>query len=149
MAFTGAPAAPRTDSELASVLRLAVMRLGRRLRRERSDDSLTPSQLAVLGTLERHGALTPRELAEHEKIQPPSMTRILANLQALGLVERATRPADRRQVLVSLTPAAQQMVLEDRRRRDAWLARQLRELTPDERQTLRVTAEILGRLARS
>lgn len=139
----------RSQAELASVLRLAVMRLSRRMRKERSDESLTPSQMAVLGTLERHGPLTPRELADHEKIQPPSMTRILAGLQALGLVERAAHPSDRRQVLMSLTPAARQMITEDRRRRDAWLARRLRDLTPEERQTLRAAAEIMGRLASS
>jgi DNA-binding MarR family transcriptional regulator len=139
----------RSQAELASVLRLSVMRLGRRLRKERSDESLTPSQMAALGTLERHGPLTPRELAAHEKIEPPSMTRILAGLEALGLVDRAPHPRDGRQVLMSLTPAARQMVDEDRRRRDAWLARQLHDLTPAERETLRSAAEILGRLAGS
>jgi DNA-binding MarR family transcriptional regulator len=131
------------------VLRLSVMRLGRRLRKERSDESLTPSQMAALGTLERHGPLTPRELAAHEKIEPPSMTRILAGLEALGLVNRAPHPSDGRQVLLSLTRVAREVVAEDRRRRDAWLARQLRELTPAERETLRSAAEILGRLAGS
>jgi DNA-binding MarR family transcriptional regulator len=139
----------RNQAELASVLRLSVMRLGRRLRKERSDGSLTPSQLAVLGTLERQGPLTPRELAAHEKVQPPSMTRILAGLEALGLVDRAPHPRDGRQVLMSLTRAARELVDEDRRRRDAWLARQLGELTPAERETLRSAAELLARLAGS
>jgi DNA-binding MarR family transcriptional regulator len=142
-------ATARSNAELASVLRLSVMRLGRRLRKERSDESLTPSQMAVLGTLERHGPLTPRELAEHEKIRPPSMTRILAGLEALGLVDRAPHPSDGRQIHVSLTAAARQMVLADRRRRDAWLALRVRELTAEERATLEAAAEILGRLARS
>ena len=146
---TAVRAAARSHAELASVLRLSVMRLGRRLRKERSDESLTPSQMAALGTLERHGPLTPRELAEHEKIQPPSMTRILAGLEGLGLVDRAPHPTDGRQVRVSLTPAARRMIQEDRRRRDAWLARRLRELTAAERETLEAAAEILGRLARS
>jgi DNA-binding MarR family transcriptional regulator len=139
----------RSQAELASALRLSVMRLGRRLRKERSDESLTPSQTAVLGTLERHGPLTPTELAEHEKIQPPSMTRILACLVALGLVDRKPHPRDGRQVLMSLTPVAEKMINEDRRRRDVWLTRRLRELTPAECDTLRAAAEILGRLASS
>jgi MarR family len=85
--------ADRTDADLSGVLRLAVMRLARRLRNERVSTDLTLSQLASLATLERHGSLTPGELAAHEKVQPPSMTRIIATLQALGLTSRA---ADRR-----------------------------------------------------
>jgi DNA-binding MarR family transcriptional regulator len=136
-----------TDSELASALRICVMRLARRLRSQRSNDALTISQLAALASLDRHGAMTPGELAAHEKVQPPSMTRILDKLEQLGLVERAPHPTDRRQVMVNPTPQAKAMLREDRRRRDAWLATRLRTLTGDERETLRVAASILERLA--
>jgi DNA-binding MarR family transcriptional regulator len=77
------------------------------------------------------------------------MTRVLAGLEALGLVDRAPHPRDGRQVLMSLTRAARELVDEDRRRRDAWLARQLGELTRAERETLRSGAELLARLAGS
>ena len=65
-------------------MRVSVMRLSRRLRTERADHGLSLTQIATLATLDRHGSLTPRELADHEQVQPPSMTRILA-----GLEERA------------------------------------------------------------
>ena len=139
----------RADSELASALRICVMRLARRLRNQRSNDALTISQLAALASLDRHGAMTPGELAAHEKVQPPSMTRILDKLEQLGLVERAPHPTDRRQVMVIPTPRAKAMLREDRRRRDAWLATRLRMLTSTERDTLRAAASILERLAQA
>src|SRR5688572_5650500 len=87
-----------TDPALASALRVGVMRLTRRLRSQRADRTLTLSQLAALGTLERHGPMTPGELAAHEKVQPPSMTRVVATLESLGHVARAPHPTDGRQV---------------------------------------------------
>lgn len=137
----------RTDMELTSALRLSVMRLARRLRGQRADSTLTLTQIATLSTLERHGPLTPRELAAHEKVQPPSMTRILAALEERGLVVRTPHPTDGRQVLVALTKPAVAMLREDRRRRDAWLARKLGELSADERETLRAAAPVLEKLA--
>ena len=125
------------------------MRLARRLRGQRLDHSLSLSQLAVLGTLERHGPLTPRELAGHEKISPPSMTKLLAALAVRGFIVRTAHPSDGRQHLVALTGQAVQMIREDRRRRDAWLAQRLAELSPTERTTLRQAATILERLATS
>jgi DNA-binding MarR family transcriptional regulator len=139
----------RTDAGLASTLRIAVMRLARRLRSERSDDSLTLSQMATLGTIERHGPLTLSELAAHEKVQPPSMSRIVAALEQLGLVVRTPHPTDGRQVLIALTQQARDRIREDRRRRDAWLALRLRDLTPEERETLRDAAEVLEKLTRA
>ena len=135
------------DTALASALRLSVVRLNRRLRGQRADTSVTLTQLAALSTLKQRGALTPGELAAHEKVQPPSMTRILAALEERGLALRTPHPTDRRQMLVSLTEAATAMLREDRRRRDAWLARKLAELTPKERETLRAAAPVLEKLA--
>jgi DNA-binding MarR family transcriptional regulator len=139
----------RADLELAGALRISVMRLARRLRNQRTDYSVSITQLAVLGSLMRHGTMTPRELADHERIQPPSMTRILAALEEKGLIQRTGHPTDRRQVLVSLTDSAVAMISEDHRRREAWLTKRLAELTPGERATLRAAAPILERLAQS
>ena len=135
------------DTALASELRTTVMRLARRLRRMRTETSLSLGQLAALGTLDRHGPLTPGELAAHERVQPPSMTRIVAALEAAGLVTRTDHPTDRRQVLVAVSPQGRTMLRDDRRRRDEWLAQRMRGLTPEELQTLHDAAAILDRLA--
>ena len=137
------------DTALASALRLAVMRLARRMRAERADTALTLSQLAALATLERHGPLTPRELAAAERVRPPSMTRLAASLEDAGLVTRTDHPSDGRQVLLAASPAGVALLREDRRRRDAWLAQRLRELDPADRDVLRRAAGVLDRLAAS
>jgi DNA-binding MarR family transcriptional regulator len=137
----------RTQAGLASTLRISVMRLARRLRSERTDETLTLSQLATLGTLDRHGPMTLGELAAHERVQPPSMTRIVTGLEDRGLVVREPHVSDRRLVIVRLTAEALALLTIDRRRRDAWLARRLRELTPDEHETLRRAVPILEKLA--
>ena len=138
-----------SDTALASALRLAVMRLARRMRSERADTSLTLSQLAALATLERHGPMTPRELAAAERVQPPSLTRLVAHLEGAGLVTRADHPTDGRQVLLSASPAGIALLREDRRRRDVWLARRLTELDPADREVLHRAAAVLDRLASS
>ena len=135
-------------AELASTLRVSVMRLSRRLRAERLQTDLSLNQLATLGTLDRHGPLTPRELAEHEKVQPPSMTRVLAGLEEHGLILRTPHASDGRQHLVSLTADARTLLKEDRRKREAWLAQRLAELTQEERDVLRAAAPVIERLTR-
>ena len=135
------------DTALASTLRLSVMRLARRMRGMRADTSLSLSQLAALATLDRHGPLTPGELAAHEKVQPPSMTRLLAGLESAGLVTRAAHATDGRQVVMTVSADGQALLREDRRRRDAWLAQQLRTLDPEEIAVLDRAAGILERLA--
>lgn len=143
---------PRTtnaDSELASGLQVAAMRLARRLRAERTDDSLTLTQLAALASLERHGPLTPGELAAHERVRPPSMTRVVAALEQHGLVVRRPHPTDGRQVLLSVTALAHRLLLANRRRREAWLVERLALLSPHERAVLAEAAPLLERLARS
>ena len=141
------PTLTRT-AELASTLRVSVMRLGRRLRAERVSSDLSLTQMSALGTLDRHGPLTPRELADHEKVQPPSMTRVLAGLEERGLILRTPHETDGRQHLVSLTADAKALLKEDRRRRDAWLAQRLAELTQEERDVLRAAAPVIERLTR-
>jgi DNA-binding MarR family transcriptional regulator len=137
------------DTAMANALRLSVMRLARRLRAERPETSLTLSQLAALATLDRHGPLTPGELAAHEKISPPSMTRILAVLEGRDLVTRTPHPTDGRQVLVAVGPAGLDLLAEDRRRRDAWLAQRMQALSDDELAVLRQAGTILDKLAGS
>ncbi|MCW2714517.1 MAG: transcriptional regulator, MarR family [Frankiales bacterium] len=144
-----APAPTAADGELASALRLSVMRLARRMRAERADTSLTLSQLAALATVERSGPLTPRELAAAERVQPPSMTRLVASLEAAGLVTRSAHPSDGRQVLLAVSRSGATLLREDRRRREAWLARELAGLEPEERAVLARAAALLDRLATS
>ena len=138
----------RTDAGLASELRVSVMRLRRRLANERDpDNDLSIATMAVLGSLYRHGDLTVGELAGLERVQPPSMTRKVNNLEEGGYVARRAHETDGRVVVVSLTELGRSRVLADRKRRDEWLARQLRELTPQERDVLRTAAPIIQRLS--
>jgi DNA-binding MarR family transcriptional regulator len=138
----------RTDTGLASELRMSVMRLRRRLAVERHpDNQLSLNAMAVLGGLYRHGDLSVGELAGRERVQPPSMTRTVTQLETEGYVQRRPHETDGRQVVVVLTDLGRQTLLADRRRRDEWLARRLRDLTPDERAVLREAAPILERLA--
>lgn len=139
----------RTDSGLASALRVSVARLSRRLRTERDPDNelLSVGQLSVLGALSRCGECTVGELAVLERVQPPSMTRTINGLQSEGYVVRRPHDSDGRQVVVALSDKGQQILAADRRRRDAWLAQRLRELTPEERAVLRQAAPLIERLA--
>lgn len=137
----------RSEADLASSLRLSVTRLARRLRIERGSDDLSLNQLAVLGTLDRHGALTVGELARLERVKPPSMTRTVNCLDEAGLVARRAHDSDGRQVVVELTAAARTVLVDDRRRREAWLAQRLDELSPDDRELLRRVAPLLDAMA--
>lgn len=142
--------AARTDAGLASELRLSVMRLRRRLAGERDpDNALSMGAMAVLGCLYRNGDRTVGELAAHERIQPPSMTRIVSGLVEGGFVTRRAHETDGRQVVVSLSDRGRTTLLADRARRDAWLAQRLGGLTTEERDTLRRAAPLLERLANS
>jgi DNA-binding MarR family transcriptional regulator len=147
------PQQTRSDAGLATAMRISVSRLARRLRAERYTKGLEPglsdTQLAALAALERHGQMTPGELAEHEKVQPPSMTRVIAVLEERALVMRAPHATDRRQVLLTVTEGGRSVVLQSRRLREAWLAKRLHELTPEERATLRAAAPILEKLSQS
>jgi DNA-binding MarR family transcriptional regulator len=143
----------RSDAGLATELRISVSRLARRLRAERIArglaTELSDTQLAALAALESHDAMSPGELAEHEKVQPPSMTRVIATLQERGLVTRAPHPTDGRQVKLTATEQGRDLVQQSRKLREAWLAQRLRELTQEERATLRAAAPILQRLSQS
>jgi DNA-binding MarR family transcriptional regulator len=139
----------RTDADLARSVRNSVARLTRRMRAERASTDLSLTQLGVLGTLTRRGPSTIGELAAAENVQPPSMTRTVNCLADQGLVRREPHQTDRRQVVVHLSAEAERVLAEDRKRKDAWLARRLAELSPDERRLLRQVAPILERLAQA
>lgn len=128
-------------------LRSAIMRLTRRLRHQRVDESLSPTEMSVLGTLFRCGPLGPGELARKEHVQPPSMTRIVTMLESKGLVRLDPHPEDRRQKVVSQTEQAEAMLEESRRRRNAWLAELAGGLSEEEWATLRDAAPVLEKLA--
>ena len=131
--------------ELAAQLRLAITRTARRLRQE-AGGALSPSQTAALSTVERHGPLTPSELATRERIQRPTVTRLLGRLEEAGLVARAADPVDRRSSLVSITPAGRALLARLRTRKDAYLATRLDALAAGDRRTLERAAAILERL---
>ena len=132
---------------LAHDLRLAVMRFSRRLRNQRVDQSVTLTHLAALSTLKRHGRMSPGELAGHERVQPPSMTRVVVALEGMGLVTRSPHPTDGRQVVIDLTPAAEDLLGAEARAREAWLSSMLQQLTAEERAVLREAAVIIDKLA--
>ncbi|MDT0203699.1 MarR family transcriptional regulator [Nocardioides sp. AE5] len=140
--------AVRTDAGLVAELRMAVMRLRRRLAIERSpENELSLGATTVLGCLRRHGPMSIGELARFERVQPPSMTRTVNCLEEGGYVVRRPHESDGRQVVVELTDQGRQTLAADRARRDAWLARRMADLTADERATLRAAAPLLQRLA--
>jgi DNA-binding MarR family transcriptional regulator len=136
-----------TSAQLAASLRDAITRLNRRVRQARPVGDLTATQLSALTSLQLGGALSPRELADAERVQPPTMTKIVAKLEERGLVQRTPHPTDRRQVILSATEAGREVLARFERARNEWLARRLAELTPDERETLRGAAEILRKVA--
>jgi DNA-binding MarR family transcriptional regulator len=135
-----------TAPTLGSQLRLAVLRLSRRLRQQTAGD-ITASQLSALSAVAKHGEVSLGELAAIERIAPPSMTRIAASLEEQGLVERRVDAADRRVARVVVSPAGEALLAENRTRRDAFLAARLQDLTPEERAILAKAVPLLERLA--
>jgi DNA-binding MarR family transcriptional regulator len=131
---------------LAHDLRLAVMRFSRRLRTQRVDTSVTLTHLAALSTLKQHGPMSPGELAGHERVQPPSMTRVVVALEGMGLVTRTPHPTDGRQVIIGLTAAADELLAAEAHAREAWLTGHLQQLSPEERTVLREAAVIMDKL---
>ncbi|MEU6145714.1 MarR family transcriptional regulator [Streptomyces sp. NPDC047081] len=131
----------------AARLRHAIVRLNRRLRHERGDGALSPTQLSVLGHLHRNGPSTPGEIATAERQRPQSLTRVFAELEADGLILRSPSTTDRRQSVLSLTEEARRALARDMAERDAWLAGALTLLGPTEQGVLRLAADIMERLA--
>src|SRR3954467_2173638 len=134
----------RMDTDLAGRLRLAIVRTARRLRQEAGTD-LSPTLTAAVATIERHGPLSPSRLAELERVQRPTATRTVANLEERGLVMRSADPADGRGTLVTVSEAGRALLKNMRGRKNPYLARRLRDLPPDEVAELERAAEILER----
>jgi len=144
------PTETRSHTELAVRLRSAAGRFVRRLRAERPAHGLTMTQISALFTISNGaGELTPRRLAEIERVQPPAATRTIALLEVRGLVRRAPHPTDGRQIVLSTTPDGEALIAADRQAREAWLAARLAELDDADQETLRAAAVILERLARA
>jgi DNA-binding MarR family transcriptional regulator len=137
-----------SPDELARTLRDALTRLNRRIRQARPVGDLTTSQLSALTSLQLAGALTPRELADVERVQPPTMTKIVGKLEERGLVARTPHPTDRRQVILAATESGRALYRQFEQARNEWLARELGELSPEDRGALARAAEILQRVAR-
>jgi DNA-binding MarR family transcriptional regulator len=141
--MTGTADITLTDS--ATRLRMAIVRTSRRLRQEAAGavGELTPTSAAALATVERHGPLTPSELAEIERVKRPTATRTLRVLSDAGLVERAADPEDGRSALVSITAAGRERLRRLRGRKNAYLARRMRDLPAGDVETLDRAAAIL------
>jgi DNA-binding MarR family transcriptional regulator len=131
--------------EAAARLRVAIFRTARRLRQEAGAE-LGPALLAALGTIERHGPVTPSELADLEGVKRPTATRMIARLETEGLIERTRDPGDRRSSLVTVASAGAALLRRLRKRRTAYLARRLRELEPGEVAVLARATEVLERM---
>lgn len=131
--------------QLASRLRLAVARTARRLRQE-AGGGLSPTLSAALASIDRHGPLTPSELADRERVKRPTATRLLATLEGGGLIARTSDPSDRRSSLIAITPEGRELMRTLRTRKDAYLAQRLRKLSAEDRETLDRAADLLERL---
>jgi DNA-binding MarR family transcriptional regulator len=134
-----------TVSGTAAHLRIAVARTARRLRQE-AGGGLSPTMTAALATIERHGPLTPSELAARERVQRPTATKLVAKLEGAGLVGRTGDPTDRRSSLIAISADGRALLKQLRTRKDAFLARKLRALPAEDRATLERAATLLERL---
>jgi DNA-binding MarR family transcriptional regulator len=134
-------------SDLASQLRLSIVRLNRRLRSQRTSESLSLTQASAIYTLSRCGSMTPSELASSERVRPPSMTRVIAGLEEAGWVSRRDHPTDGRQSIIELTKAGADLLAAEMSLKDRWLDKRLAELNDTDRDVLAKAAEIIDRLA--
>src|SRR5918999_4774291 len=138
----------RSRAGLAEDLRMSIARLSRRLRAQ-GGSSLSATQHAALAAVDRHRSMSPGELAEHEKVQPPSMTRVIAVLEEQRLMVRSPHPTDGRQVVLQVTEKGKSLLKEERRRKEAWLARRPQDLTNEEPAIPRQAAAVLGKLSKA
>jgi DNA-binding MarR family transcriptional regulator len=137
---------PPDHAQLASALRLSLLRAARRLRSQRVNTAVTLSQLSALATVGKCGPLSAGEIAAIERVQPPSMTKILASLESSGWVERSSQPDDRRQSIIAITPAGRDLLADETRARDEWLAKRLVEFSAEDLRKLGEAVEVLDRL---
>jgi DNA-binding MarR family transcriptional regulator len=133
------------EIDMAARLRLSATRLARRLRQE-SDSGLTPTQLSALSVIDRHGPVSLGELAQHERVARPTVTRVVAKLEADGFVIRQAVPQDGRSARIALTTAGTDLLEQTRTRKDAWLAARIAGLHPEDQVRLDGALNILDRL---
>jgi DNA-binding MarR family transcriptional regulator len=135
-------------TDTAAQLRLGIVRTARRLRQEAATEAtgLTPTSTSALATIERHGPLTPSELAKLERVKRPTVTRTLGCLDREGLIERTPDPADGRSALVSVNAAGRERLRRLRSRKNAYLARRMREMPDADVEALERAAQILERM---
>jgi len=132
-------------AEIAARLRLSATRLARRLRQE-SGAGLSPSQQSALAVIANHGPLTLGALAEHERVAPPSITKVVSKLECDGLVTRAPDPSDRRICRVAISPDGEALLDESRRRKTVWLAARINELSHEHQRRLADALDVLDEL---
>lgn len=136
-----------TIPELASALRPALLRLTRLVRHQRVDMSVSLTAMSAMATLNKRGPMSAGDLAACERVQPPSMTKVIASLEDRGLVRRDVHPSDRRSAIISITAEGHALLDSERRQRDAWLSKRLARLTPEERAIVRQAIPVLEKLA--
>ncbi|MDY6807475.1 MarR family transcriptional regulator [Gordonia sp. HNM0687] len=137
------------DGTLSGELSLAVVRLARRLRGRRPSRVVSLTQLSALHTLHHEGPMTPGALALAERVQPPSMTRVIASLSDLGMVKREPHPTDGRQAIVTLSQKGSEVIAAERDAREEWLSDRLEELSPEERAALASVVPIINKIITS
>ena len=135
-------------SERAAHLRTAIVRTARRLRQEAAAETtgLTPTSVAALATIERHGPMTPSEIAAIERVKRPTITRTLGCLEREGLIDRSQDPTDKRSALVAVNGAGRERLRRLRSRKNAYLARRMRDLPAEDVRALERAAEVLERM---
>ncbi|TAN17169.1 MAG: MarR family transcriptional regulator [Rhizobiaceae bacterium] len=134
---------------IAHATRRSTLALARQLRRMRSDHGVSAAKLALLSRLERLGRpMTASDLAQVERLQPQSITRLIADLEEKGLLRRTQDPVDRRQFLLAITPGGHDLLAEDAARQNAWLAQKMADaLTPSEREIISIAARLMDKLS--
>jgi DNA-binding MarR family transcriptional regulator len=145
--MTSAGSTKLSGAELSAALRPSLLRLTRIIRNQRVDMSVTLTQLSAMGTLSKKGPMSAGDLAACERVQPPSMTKVLASLEEKGLVRRDSHPTDKRQAIIVLTAAGEALLDSERRQRDAWLSQRVGRLSAAERDALRDVIPVLDKLA--
>ena len=145
MRTSSSAARPVSAPEIAARLRLSATRLARRLRQE-SVEGLSPSQVSALAVISNHGPLTLGAVAEHERVAPPTITKVVSKLESDGLVIRTPDPSDRRVCRVEVSAEGAALLDEVRRRKTAWLTARISQLDADRQRRLADALDVLDEI---